>query len=482
MPKRVAVIDIGSNSMRLAVFERTSRLGFFILAEHKIKVRLGEGAYENGGILQEKAIQDALNGLSEFKNLIKAYSANRVLCIGTSALRDAPNSNKFINLVKKHLNIAICRIDGKTEAHLGGLAALNLLENINNATTIDIGGGSTELAKIENKKVVETLSLNLGTVRLKELFYDKGDLSGLESFVDELVSQIPDTFKSDNLIAIGGSLRAISNAIMQLEKYPLKLVHNFTYNFAYYDDFIKKIIKSKQSNLGDLYIKKDRFDTIRGGAFIFRKIAFLLGTKKVFTSGVGIREGMFLTRILGKNGKFPANFNPSIKSLQDRFVISKKDEVAKFANLLFSLLKPLHKLDDRYQSILSTAAKLCDIGAKLGFYAKHEHAFYMVLNGLNYGFSHSDKVLIATIIKLHGKKELSVDLNLFKKLLPNEKTIFHLSFLLEFAKILNICKDADIKLKFENNTLFITTANNSTMLNEAIKKLNDKIDFEIKII
>ena len=57
MPKRVAVIDLGSNSMRLAVFERTSRYGFFIVAEHKIKVRLGEGAYENGGFIQNNAMQ-----------------------------------------------------------------------------------------------------------------------------------------------------------------------------------------------------------------------------------------------------------------------------------------------------------------------------------------------------------------------------------------------------------------------------------------
>ena len=481
MPKRVAVIDIGSNSMRLAIFERTSRLGFFILAEHKVKVRLGEGAYENDGILQEKAIQNALNGLGEFKNLIKNYGAKRILCIGTSALRDAPNSKYFINLVKKHHNIAIRCIDGKTEAYFGGFAALNLLENIDNATTIDIGGGSTELAKIENKKVIQTISLNLGTVRLKELFYDKGDIKGLESFIDELLSQIPTTFKSDNLIAIGGSLRAISNAIMQLEKHPLKLVHNFTYNFTYYNDFIKKIIKAKQSDLGDLYIKKDRFDTIKEGALIFRKIATFLGTKKIFTSGVGIREGVFLTTILGKNGKFPANFNPSIKSLQDRFLNFKKDEKSKFAKNIFTLLKPLHKIDDNFLTPLLYSAKLCDIGEKLGFYAKHEHAFYMILNGLNYGFSHNDKVLIASIIKLHGKKELNSDLTAFKKLLPNDKIVIWLSFILEFAKLLDFCKNSKINLEFENNTLLLRISNPNLMLSDGIKKINKPGEFDIKI-
>ena len=67
MPKRVAVIDLGSNSARAVIFERTSRLGFFILAEHKIKIRLGEGAYENGGILTSEAMQKCLLAFKKFK-------------------------------------------------------------------------------------------------------------------------------------------------------------------------------------------------------------------------------------------------------------------------------------------------------------------------------------------------------------------------------------------------------------------------------
>lgn len=146
MPKRVAVIDLGSNSMRLAIFERTSRFGFYILAEHKLKIRLANGAYENGGMLQMSAMQNALEAFLEFKSLIKSYRANRVLCVGTSALRDAPNKNVFINMVKKAANISIRVIDGTSEANFGAIAALNLLANFTDATTLDIGGGSSELA------------------------------------------------------------------------------------------------------------------------------------------------------------------------------------------------------------------------------------------------------------------------------------------------------------------------------------------------
>ena len=101
MSKRIAVIDLGSNSARLAIFERTSRLGFFILREYKVKVRLGHGAYENGGMLQDAAIAEVLEALSEFKTYIKLYKVRKIIAGGTSALRDAPNKAVFLSRLKR---------------------------------------------------------------------------------------------------------------------------------------------------------------------------------------------------------------------------------------------------------------------------------------------------------------------------------------------------------------------------------------------
>lgn len=482
MPKRVAVIDLGSNSMRLAVFERTSRYGFFIVAEHKIKVRLGEGAYENGGFIQNNAMQKCLNAFGEFKKIIKSYGANRVLCVGTSALRDAPNSNEFINLVKKTHGFNIRRIDGDTEAHLGGIAALNLLSDFKSGICVDIGGGSTELARIQNKKVVEKISLNLGTVRLKELFFDKDNIKKAKEFVDEALNQIPSSFKSDNLIAIGGSLRAISNAIMSLQKYPLKIVHNFSYELKDYEEFINKIINAKQSNLGKFGIKKERFDTIREGAFIFKKVAEKIEAKSVIASGVGVREGVFLTSILGKNARLPENFNVSLKSLQDRFSVKNRSNLAKFAKEIFDKLSFWHGLDEKYLPILINSAKLCTLGEKLGFYAMHNNSAYFVLNALNYGFSHEQKVLIACVIKLHGKNEFDDEFAKFKNLLPHKSVVIWLSFMLEVAKILDNLAFEKLKFEFSNHALKIHGTNGSLMVQESIKKLQKPVEFELILV
>lgn len=480
MAKKTAIIDLGSNSMRMAIFARTSRYGFYILNESKVKVRLGENAYENGGYIQPSSMQKVLNGFAYFKKIAKENECDKFYCIGTSALRDAPNANEFIKLVKNKYGLNLKRIDGKTEAKFGGIAANNLLYNIKNATTIDIGGGSTELALIQNSKVVDAVSLNLGTVRLKELFFDKKNLNGAKDFIDSLISQIPPSFKNDNLIAIGGSLRAISNAIMEKNNHPLKIVHNFSYNLEDEKDFISAICNSSATDLKNFSIKQERFDTIREGVMIFLKIAQYLESKYVCTSGAGVREGVFLNSILGKFTKFPPNFNPSLKSLQDRFLTTSSSKICKYCRDIFDALKPIHNIDERYLFELNVAAKLHNIGSYLGFYSEHLHSSYMVLNSLNYGYTHAQKSLISLIIKNHGKKEVDKnDLSLFGSLLPDAKTILWLSFILSFAKILTTVEEKGAIFTLSNQTLHIENFINVDIQKEQIKKLSKPATFAI---
>ncbi len=198
MPKRVAVIDIGSNSARLVIYQRTSRYGFHLISQHKSRVRIGEGAYQKDGNLQEIGIKRAFEALSSFSYAIKEYKVRKVHCVATSALRDAPNKSKFISLVRRELGIQVRVIDGDKEAFYGAIATINLLP-IKTAVTVDIGGGSTDMALIENGRIKETVSLNLGTVRLKELFTDRDRnrdriVEDAEIFIQNILSTLPSNF------------------------------------------------------------------------------------------------------------------------------------------------------------------------------------------------------------------------------------------------------------------------------------------------
>ncbi|MDO5045155.1 Ppx/GppA phosphatase family protein [Campylobacter sp.] len=479
MAKRTAVIDIGSNSMRMAIFQKTSRYAFYILGEFKMKVRLGEGAYDEGGTIGEKSMKKAIEALGEFKNIAKSYKCHKIFCMGTSALRDAPNSTEFIAIVRKKLGLNLKIVKGVDEANFGAVAALNLLEPLKDFITIDIGGGSTELALIKDGKISDSVSLDVGTVRLKELFFDKKNLKGLDGFMKEILKQLPENFKSKNVVAIGGSLRAISNSIMELQNYALKSVHNFSYKFSDYKGFIKDLTESSVLDLAKFHVKKERFDTIREGAFIFLSIASRIECERVYTSGAGLREGIYLSDLLRPSKKFPPNFNPSVKSLQDRFLLASNKAVVKYAKDIFDALKPLHGIEDKFVRELEVAAKLYNIGQCLGFYGEHINSSNFVISALNYGFSHEQKSLIATVIGMNGKKNLA-EFERFKSLLPDENTVRWLSFMLNLAKNLDInCMHKKLKFEFINHTLQISGAKENFMAKESLRKIAKPATFAL---
>ncbi|SMC09085.1 Ppx/GppA phosphatase family protein [Nitratiruptor tergarcus] len=487
MAKRTAIIDIGSNSARMILIERTSRFGFFLLNETKSRVRISEGAYEHEGWLQEVPMQRALHALKEFKNIALAFKAKKILCVATSAVRDAPNGKEFKNLVKKETGINIKIIDGDTEAKLGAIAAANLLP-IRDGITIDIGGGSTELALIRNKEVIKSISLNLGTVRLKELFFDKEkNIKEALLYIHEEMQKIPQDFKNNCAIGIGGTIRALSQAIMKKTAYPLDKLHGFTYDYSQEKKFIDKIIETPVLKLKKFSIKKDRYDTIKEGSLIFREIVNHIGAKKIITSGVGVREGLFLYDLLrNSNYKFPANFQPSLRSLLDRFCIDEKAAKChyKFTKKLYNTLYEQFDPKREHEKILLYAAKLLNIGIKIDFYEHHKHSSYICLNDLEYDLTHQEIVTIAMLVRFHKKKLPNKDVTKpFAQLLPKSSILAWMSFILALAESLN--KDhscPDFEASFTNDVLTITSSKPLYLAREEAKSLQKPQSFALKFV
>ncbi|MDY0117827.1 MAG: Ppx/GppA family phosphatase, partial [Sulfurimonadaceae bacterium] len=122
MAKRVAIIDIGSNSIRMVIFEKTSRFAFHLLHEAKSKVRISQNAYQNNGNLQNEAMDRTFFALADFLTIASSFKVTKTLCVATSALRDAPNKSLFLSRVRKELGLNIKVIDGEKEALYGAIA------------------------------------------------------------------------------------------------------------------------------------------------------------------------------------------------------------------------------------------------------------------------------------------------------------------------------------------------------------------------
>ena len=488
MSKVTTIIDIGSNSMRMVVLQKSSRFSFSLINETKSKVKISEGSYENNGNLQDIPMQRAYESLKSFLNISHALKSRKIICVATSALRDAPNSKVFISRVQKELGLNIKVIEGEKEAYYGGVAALNLIHD-DTFVTMDIGGGSTEFSFIRNGKIEKSISLNIGTVRIKELYFNKNNIEGARTNIldnlkkiFELGIEIP-----QKVVGIGGSIRAFSKIVMSNNEYPLDILHGYTYNVKSETPLFNKIINARTNDdLKSVGVKKDRFDTIKEGTFIFKTILDELNIKEVITSGVGVREGVYLTDLLrNSNHKFPENFNVSVRSLLDRFQIDEKQSayLGSNAGKIFDVLKPMHNLDDKFRTLLVIASKLHSIGSTLNFYKSNDNAFDFILNGLNYDFLHTSRVVVAHTIKF-SKKSLpsKSDILKYQELLPSLEVMQWMSFIIS----LNIAINQDLsrpKVEYvlNNNTLEIDLSNKSFLIQSNIDKLESPEDLIIKI-
>lgn len=489
MAKRTAIIDIGSNSGRLVIFERTSRFGFHLICEQKSKVRIGEGAYAKGGNLQPIGIERAYLALESFIQTTKKYHVHKILCVATSALRDAPNGQEFVQWIRKNLRLSIKIIDGNEEAKLGAIAANNLLP-ITDAITIDIGGGSSDMALIRENKIIETCSLNIGTVRIKELFFDrKAPIEEARNYIREELKRLPDSFRDPIAVGIGGTARALGKGIMKNSAYPLDKIHAFSYSLEDEIDYLTAITLSSAKGLKKFNLKQERFDTIREGALIFLEILEQIGTKEVITSGVGVREGLFLKDLLRHNRlQFPKGLNPSIRSILDRFDnLTAKDSSAshriRIASELYSVCHREFGLSQDYHDELNAALKLSNIGKTLTIYQSRQHAFYIAMQELNYSFSHKEMLLISMLLRTSSTSLLKKSLfQTYKPLLPKKEPMRCLSFIYNLTILLHEnANEANIDFHYANQTLTIQADQSLYHAKEAIKSLKKPHPFAIII-
>jgi exopolyphosphatase/guanosine-5'-triphosphate,3'-diphosphate pyrophosphatase len=434
-------------------------------------------------------MQRTFDALREFLQIAKSFKTTKLLCVATSALRDAPNKKEFLQKVKEKLKLNIKIISGEKEAYFGAIACANLLPKQKNALSIDIGGGSTEFSQIDGDTVTNTISLDLGTVRLKELFFDNADIEGAIKYIDTELDKLP---KADisTIIGIGGTFRAISSAIMKIEDYKLNKLHAYEYSAEILSTYIEALLQTTTDDaLYALEIKKNRFDVIRPGTLILQRVLKRLNVSKIITSGVGVREGVYLSDLLrNSKHKFPHNFNTSVKYLLDSHLSDKS-----FSVMLNSLCKKLFDITHEYFNIersyryeLGIAAKLYPTGSNVHFFSQNKHTYYLIQNALEYGFTHQSNTLIATLCKYATKKlPTEAHLEKYQTLLPQPHTTKVLSYLLSLgiALLSHRPRNIDFELSFKDNVLVVSSSKALYLSKSATEELEcSKDGFTVKFL
>lgn len=291
----VAVVDIGSNSVRLVVYDGLRRSPAPIFNE-KILCGLGKGVAITGN-LNEAAIARALLALRRFKALAKQIGVKTIYAVATAAAREAKNGQQFIDKAENALGAGIKVLTGKEEARF---AALGVMAGTPEADGIagDLGGGSLELIDIKDGKLHDGITLPIGPLRLMDV--SGGSMQKAREIVDEYLQKttILEKLAGRTFYAVGGTWRNLARIHMAKANYPLHVLHHYSMTRQQAEGISELVAGLTSSSLKDVKdMSKSRADTMPFGAMVLDRLLVHGKAKDVVCSVYGVREGMLYAKL-----------------------------------------------------------------------------------------------------------------------------------------------------------------------------------------
>ena len=290
-PQRCAVVDLGSNSVRLVVYEGRGRNPVSIFNE-KAVLRLGKGL-QSTGRLNEAGVAQALKVMVRYHVIARAMNAMPFEVLATAAVRDASNGPEFIAALQERMpGATITVLSGQQEA---AMSAAGLACGIMGADGIlaDIGGGSLELVGLDARGAHDAVTLRLGVIRLADR--SEGNLERARDIADADLDGVKwlGNGVGRSLYLVGGAWRALARVHMQQVKYPLNIVHCYTIGHEAARELTNFVVgPGKIPGL-----PRRRAEDIPYAALVLRRLLRATGARQVVFSAYGIREGWFLREV-----------------------------------------------------------------------------------------------------------------------------------------------------------------------------------------
>lgn len=457
--QHLAVIDLGSNTARLVVFSYQPNHSFKLLDELRQVVRLSEGMGD-AQIIRADAFQRGLNALTTFSIYCKSAGITNIVATATSAVRDAANGQSFMNAVKDRTGLELRILSGEEEAHYGTLAVTNSM-NLNDAITLDIGGGSAQLSHMKAKEFNSGQSWPLGAVRMTENFLKSDSDStpstkNIKALRKHINAQIGD-WRADKptdlpLVGMGGTLRNLASIQQKQENYPVDIMHGYSLKKDALDNIVEMLISKTTVERKKISgLNPDRADIIVAGAIVAQELLAHTQASEIIISGQGIREGLLYDHLFDSpNHSLVDNVrNFSILNLSRRYYDNPAHNnwVQKLALELFDALEPLHNYGTFEHELLTSAALIHDIGMAINYYDHHKHGYFLTMSTALPGFSHREQALLALLVRYHRKGKPNLN-NLGLDMLwqaDDLERVSKLSALLRMAEYLERSKAQRVK-------------------------------------
>ncbi|QNI43052.1 Ppx/GppA phosphatase family protein [Synechococcus sp. A15-28] len=424
--RRVAAIDIGTNSTHLLVAGVDTILGTFSIEQaEKSTTRLGERDPDSGE-LTSAGMDRAFETLRRFRDLAVSHDVEQIVTAATSAVREAPNGREFLQSIQDGLGIDVDLVSGPEEArliYLGVLSGMTFGDRPH--LLLDIGGGSTELILADGRDARALTSTRVGAVRLQRDFVKDDPIppqrrSFLQAFIqgslEPAVDKVHRRIKPGEipvLVATSGTAMAIGAlAASEDERPPLKL-HGYRVSRQRLDRVVEKLVTMTPDQRRDLSpINDRRAEIIVPGALILQTTMQMLGVDEFVLSERALREGLIVDWML-RHGLLEDRFSfqSSIRQRTvihqvQRFAVNQRraERVATHALSLYDATEGLmHHDDGQGRELLWAAAMLHACGQHINLSAYHKHSWYLIRHGELLGYSESEHLMVAAIARYHRR-------------------------------------------------------------------------------
>ena len=364
--RAVAIIDIGSNSIRLVIFDRLEN-ALVPLFNERAFCALGRGLAA-GAFLDPEAMEEATRTVTRFVRLAQSLGVGDTELIATAAVREARNGPHLVEDIEAACGARIRVLDGTEEARY---SALGVVAGMPNATGImgDLGGGSLELVRIHRGRIGPQATLPLGTVRMSDGYaQDPGEigrqlrdaLAGVEWLGDR---------RRGSFYPVGGSWRALARLHIERFDHPLHVIHDYALPAAEIAKFAASISRLRPNALGSAKgFSRRRARHLPYAAMLLAELVEATGPDTVRFCSTGVREGLVLSRL-------PEQEREADVLLAAAEALGRREaRFPEFAETLFDWLVPLAG-GKRWRRLARAACHLADISWR-------EHPEYRAEQGL----------------------------------------------------------------------------------------------------
>ena len=424
--RRVAAIDIGTNSIHLLIAAVDPALhSFSVLLVEKSTARLGERDPVSGN-LSPAAIERGFLSLRHCCELARSHGVEQIVTAATSAVREAPNGRDFLASVQEQLGLEVDLVSGPEEArliYLGVLSGMSFGDRPH--VILDIGGGSTELVLADGRDARALTSTRIGAVRLQREFIQQDPLPAgrrhfLEAYIqgalDPAVAQLRSHLKPGEqpvLVGTSGTAMALAALAAAEDGKPALKLQGYRLSRARIDQLVDRLVAmTPEQRKGLAAINERRAEIIVPGCLILQTAMAMLEVKELVVCDRALREGLIVdwmlrNQLLDDRFAFQSTIRErTVRHLARTYGVdqAQADRVATHALSLYDQTRGLlHQDSGGGRLLLWAAAQLHACGKHINVGAYHKHSWYLIRHGELLGYSEHEHLMVAAIARYHRR-------------------------------------------------------------------------------